>query len=133
MLPVMTEEGFVCIHSSWCAMQFCSVLHTPCPDDQEQQYGRTGSHHKLSFSMSLDSALKTFKFTTDTQSYHLPAYSMDPSEVSRSQGPTHPGLPICLAETASLGLPSVALLEPVSTMHAVISYAPPRLDPWTFC
>lgn len=58
-------------------------------------------------SPSLDSALKTFKLTSDP---HLPVYSMlDPSEVP-SQGSTHPGLPICLA--ASLGLPSVAPLEP---------------------
>lgn len=79
-------------------------------------------------SPSLDSALKTFKLTSDP---HLPVYSMlDPSEVPSSQGSTHPGLPICLA--ASLGLPSVAPLEPVSITHAVISYASPSLDPCMF-
>lgn len=102
----------------------------PCPDDQQQQYGKTGSCHKLSFSISFDSALKTFKLTSDTQSYHLPVYSMlDPSEVPGSQGSTHPGLSSCLTGPASLGLPSVALLKPVTIMHAVISCAFPSLDP----
>lgn len=107
-------------------------MHIPCPDDQQQQYGKTGSRYKLSFSISLDSALKAFKLTSDTQSYHLPVFWIPVKFlVHRVRSPPPPH--ICLAEPGSLGLPSVVLLKPVRILNVLISYASPSMDQWTFC
>lgn len=84
-----------------------------CPDEQDQQHDEAGPCHHVSFSTSLDSVLRTFKLTSDIVTPSVCIFMLDPSEVPRSQGSTLPGLPICLAEPASLGLPNVAPLEPV--------------------
>lgn len=100
---------------------------------QETHHDEAGLCHQLPLSTSLDSALETFKLTSDIQSYHLPVYSLlDPSEVPYSQGSTLPGLPICLAKPASLGFPNVAPLKCETIRNAVISYTSPGLNLWIF-